>query len=175
MLIANFHMNNFYGLCYHDWGCLTSQAGYGNLIISILEEEIFMAINLIATLLFIITFAVVVLLVYLIPLIKQLQKTAESAEKTINNMERELIPLIQQTKQTIQEINQITTGLREQVVLFENVIANFRSLAERTHQLTSVVYDQIEMPIINLLNNITAIKKGFNTFTNTLFSRRKEG
>jgi uncharacterized protein YoxC len=126
--------------------------------------------------------ATVILLIYLIPLLKQLRKTAETAEKTLSDLNRELMPLIQQTKKTIEEvnriiaeINQITAGLKEQISLFENTIASFRSIAERAHQITSLVYDQVEMPIINVLNNINAIKKGINTFVNTLFIRRKEG
>ncbi|MDI6784326.1 MAG: DUF948 domain-containing protein [bacterium] len=139
-------------------------------------------IDFIAICIFAIAVAIVVLLFYLIPLIKQLRKTAETAEKTMNNLERELIPLIQQTKKTVEEINRITTeinqitaGLRKQIGFFENTITGFRSIVERAQQITSLVYDQVEMPIIGLLNNINAIKKGMNTFLSTLFIRRKEG
>lgn len=126
--------------------------------------------------------ATVILLIYLIPTLKQLRKTAETAEKTISNLNRELIPLIQQTKKTMEEVNritieisQMTSRLREQISLFENVIANFRSIAERAQQITSLVYDQVETPIINVLNNINAFKKGISTFANILFNRGKGG
>ncbi|MCX7920063.1 MAG: DUF948 domain-containing protein [bacterium] len=117
----------------------------------------------------------VILLFYLIPVLKQLRQTAATAEKTLNHIDRELVPLLQQTKKTIEDINQITAGLKEQISLIEKVIENFRTIAERAHQITSLVYDQIELPIINVLNNINAVKKGIATFVNTLFVRRKEG
>jgi uncharacterized protein YoxC len=153
-------------------------AGYVNLNYTFIEEEN----NYMQLFLFIIALAVIILLIYLIPTLKQFRKTAAAAEKTMNNLERELIPLIQQTKKTMEEINritaeisQITAGLREQIGFFEDTIAGFRSIVERTQQITSLVYDQVEMPIINVLHNINAIKKGISTFVNTLFIRRKEG
>ena len=182
MLNVNFEMNFFYVLCYHDWVLLTSPAGYVNLNYKLLKEENNYMQDFIICFLIVIALAIIVLLIYLIPTLKQLRKTAETAEKTMNNLERELIPLIQQTKKTVEEINriiaeinQITAGLREQIGFFENTISGFRSIVERAQQITSLVYDQVEMPIVNLLNNINAIKKGMATFMNTLFIRRKEG
>jgi uncharacterized protein YoxC len=134
--------------------------------------------------LFVLVFSIatVILLIYLIPVLKQLRKTAATAEKTLSDLDRELVPLIQQTKQTMEEVNritaeisQMTVGLREQISLFENVIANFRSIAERAQQISSLVYDQVETPIINVLNNINAFKQGFSTFVNMLLTRRKGG
>jgi uncharacterized protein YoxC len=134
--------------------------------------------------LFVLVFSIatIILLIYLIPTLKQLRKTAAAAEKALSDLDRELIPLIQQTKKTMEEVNritveisQMTAGLREQLSLFETVIANFRSIAERAQLISSLVYDQVETPIINVLNNINAFKQGFSTFVNMLLTRRKGG
>ena len=130
---------------------------------------------ILALFLLIIAVVAVILLIYLIPTLQQMRKTAAVAERTLTDLDRELIPLIHQAKKTIEEIDQITAGVREQISIFETVIADFRSLASRAHNISSLVCDQIELPIINLLNNINAIKQGINSFVNTLFVRRKEG
>ena len=133
------------------------------------------SIDFIAICIFAIAVVFVVLLIYLIPLLKQLRKTAETAEKTLDNLEKELIPLIRQMRTSIDDINQITQGLKQQVSAIENVIERFRGIAERAHQISSLVYDQVELPILNVLNNINAFKKGISTFLNALMIRRKEG
>ena len=125
----------------------------------------------------VIALAVAAVAAYLIPTLKQAQQTAKQIQQTAGTLDqtiKEIKPILELTEQTLRDISEVTSSMKKQAVKMENSIENYRNLIDRAQKLSTLVYDQIENPIIRTLNNINAFRSGFKTFFSTIISKKKE-
>lgn len=121
----------------------------------------------------VIAITVVVIAIYLIPALKQFKQTAATMEQTIKNLEIRIQPVIAQTQQTIKDISDITQSMKNQMYQIESSIDNIRNLINRGNRLSNQVFENIEKPLVEIMDTIYALQDGWKSFFSFLISKRK--
>ena len=128
-------------------------------------------ISIIDISLIIIAVSVAAIAIYLIPTLKQMKLTAKAAEDTIHELKTHLVPILKKTDDALEDIQDVIKTIKIQTEKVEYTIDNYRLIADRVHQLTEIIYEQVESPIFGAINNLNAFKTGLQTFFFKLISR----
>lgn len=111
----------------------------------------------------ILSLAHIILIILLIPVLKQVQKTAKQAETTLANLDAELAPLLETANETVEELQILTASVNEKVEKTENLFTEIGEASHLVAATSSVLKDKIS-PVLFQLAGITSGIKAFGTF-----------
>lgn len=117
----------------------------------------------------IISIAILVLIIYLIPMINQLKKTARSAERFFNSIEEDLRPLIVELKETATQANKISSVVREGVDKINIFLETVEDIGKTIKLVNSAVRNSSSSFLISLAALGVGIRKGLKVFLKELF------
>lgn len=111
-----------------------------------------------------VTIALLALTIYLIPMVKELKKTAISVRRFFDNTEENLGPLIKELKETASQANRISTGAREGVDKMLNFMEIIEDTGKTIKSINSVVRNTGNTLLITLTALGFGIRKGLIVF-----------
>ena len=114
----------------------------------------------------ILSMAHLILVLLLIPLLKQIISTAKQAETTLANMDKELVPLLTTTQETVEELQILTASLNDKVEKTDTLFAEIGEASHLVAATSAIVKDNISPVLIQL----AGVTSGFRAFTS--FFRR---
>ncbi len=111
----------------------------------------------------ILSLAHLVLVLLLIPVIRQVISTAKQAETTLTNIDKELPKLLATTQETAEELQILTASINSKIEKTDNL---FTEIGEASHLVaaTSAILKDSLSPILIQLAGVTSGFKAFTTF-----------
>jgi hypothetical protein len=124
--------------------------------------------------LFILVSILIVLMIFCIPILLQVWRTAKDVSVTLETLNQSL-PLI------LKNLEEITTNVNSSTAVINQKIQNFANASNRSYLLMSDVLNNIQylaplilkLPVFRILGNIVAAAKGIRVFTNVLLNKEK--
>lgn len=112
----------------------------------------------------VLSIALLVLITYLITMINQVRKTAQSAEKVLNSLESDVRPLIKELKETAAQANRISTGAREGVDRINSFLESVEEVGKTVKMVNSAVRGSSATVLISLAALGVGIRQGMKVF-----------
>lgn len=112
----------------------------------------------------VVSIAVLVLVIYLIPMVIQLKRTARSAERFFNGADENLMPLLIELKETASQANKISSGAREGVDKVVSFLEAIEDIGKTIKSLNSAVRGSSSSFLISLVALGVGIRKGLKVF-----------
>lgn len=111
----------------------------------------------------ILSLAHLVLVLLLIPVIRQIIRTARQAETTLANIDKELPQLLATTQETAEELQILTASINSKIEKTDNL---FTEIGEASHLVsaTSAILKDSLSPVLIQLAGVTSGFKAFTTF-----------
>ena len=113
----------------------------------------------------------VVAVIFLIPVLLQVRRTAREAEKVLETVRTQILPLSHDLTLVSTEVKGILESLHRQFERAEDSITAVRDSAERLRDFEEEVLDRFGAPLFKLATLVGAVGKGVETFFRVLLSR----
>jgi len=115
--------------------------------------------------------AIILLLIFCIPVLTNIWRTAKNIAVTLETLNQNL-PVI------MKNLEDITTNINSSTTAFNREFQAFTGMMGRCNLMMKTIVDEIEqiaplamkMPVFQTVKNIFAVVKGVNVFLNVLFS-----
>jgi uncharacterized protein YoxC len=104
------------------------------------------------------------LIIYCIPVIVQINRTARKLEDFISYLENELTPITHNLKETLENTNKATIKTLESIEKMKNVIEVIENVGITAKTATSLVNRKITPLMIQIAAITTGINKGIKVF-----------
>jgi len=114
--------------------------------------------------------SMVLILIFLIPVLLQVRRTAHEAEKLINTVRLQVDPLSRDVTAIAQEVKNIIQSIHRQVDRVESGIETVHDMTVRAKAFQIEVQRMIEEPLLQLAAVYCGVKKGVETVAG-IFSR----
>jgi uncharacterized protein YoxC len=116
--------------------------------------------------------AILLLVIFCIPIIVQIWRTAKDITITLETLNKSL-PLL------LKNMEDITTNINNSTAVVNREIQSFSRIADRIHSVISDIVDDVESitplaiksPLFQKLKNVVAIVKGIRVFADVLMKR----
>jgi len=105
-----------------------------------------------------------VLAIYLISVFKRVTDSVQKIEQNVSNLEKKVEPLIDNANKAIIDAGYITGDIKMQLDRVESIIDMVKDKGDQVIGFTSKIQGQIEKPVNESLNFISAIRSGVRTF-----------
>ncbi|MEI9477123.1 MAG: DUF948 domain-containing protein [Deltaproteobacteria bacterium] len=113
----------------------------------------------------------VVAVIFLIPVLLQVRRTAREAEKVLETVRTQILPLSHDLTLVSTEVKGILESLHRQFERAEDSITAVRDSAERLRDFEEEVLDRFGAPLFKLATLVGAVGKGVETFFRVLLYR----
>jgi uncharacterized protein YoxC len=118
--------------------------------------------------LLLIAIAFVLLIAFTIPTIIQIRRTAKKAELTTSILNQNLPGILANLDQITTNLTQTTQTVYEQVEGLKNVVDKFNYIADDVVDFERSIRAEIEIPIMETVNTISAVIKATRAFLEVL-------
>ncbi|MFQ5583912.1 MAG: DUF948 domain-containing protein [Calditrichia bacterium] len=112
----------------------------------------------------VVSLAVVVLIIFLIPAVIQFRRSARSLEEASNQFNQKTTPVLENLEAITANINQITASGRDQMEALSEVVSEVKMLVDDVANFQKNLQNKIEDPIIETLTTITAVTRAIRVF-----------
>jgi uncharacterized protein YoxC len=112
----------------------------------------------------VVTIAILVLIIYLIPMINQLKKTARSAERFFDVTEEDLKPLLKELKETASQANRISSGAREGIDKIVSFLEAVEDIGKTIKSVNSAIRGGSSSFLITLAALGVGVRRGLEVF-----------
>ena len=102
----------------------------------------------------------VLILIFVIPVLFQVRRTAREAEKLIDSVRLQVVPIGRDIGLISREVKSIVESIRHQVDRVEDGVETVRDMALRVKALQIEVQRRIEEPLLQLAALMGGIKRG---------------
>lgn len=110
----------------------------------------------------------VVALIFQIPILLQIRRTAREAEKFLETSRTQIVPLSHDLTVIFQEVKTILQSIHRQVDRVEESVTTVRDAATRLREFEEEILGGIEGPLLELAALIKAISQGVSAFLRVL-------
>jgi uncharacterized protein YoxC len=110
----------------------------------------------------------VVALIFQIPILLQIRRTAREAEKFLETSRTQIVPLSHDLTVILQEVKTILQSIHRQVDRVEESVTTVRDAATRLREFEEEILGGIEGPLLELAALIKAISQGVSAFLRVL-------
>ena len=111
------------------------------------------------------------ILIFLIPVLLQVRRTAHEAEKLIDSVRLQVAPVGRDLGLIFQDVKSILQSIHRQVDRVEDGIETVHDMALRAKEFQIDVQRRIEEPILQLAAVFSGVKRGIEVFA-SIFCRR---
>ena len=112
----------------------------------------------------------VLLLIFLIPVLLQVRRTAHEAEKLIDSVRLQVVPISRDVTAISQEIKSVIQSIHRQVDRVEDGIETVHHMAVRAEEFQLEVKRRIEEPLLQLAAVLGGVKRGVEAIA-SIFGR----
>lgn len=120
----------------------------------------------------VVSLAVVVLIIFMIPAVIQFRHSARSLEETSNQLNQKTTPVLENLEAITANINQITASGRDQMEALSEVVSEVKLLVDDVANFQKNLQNKIEDPVIETLTTISAVTKAIRVFLIVLFDKK---
>lgn len=110
----------------------------------------------------------VVALIFQIPILLQIRRTAREAEKFLETSRTQIVPLSHDLTVIFQEVKTILQSIHRQVDRVEESVTTVRDAATRLREFEEEILGRVERPLLELSAVIRAVSQGVATFLRVL-------
>jgi uncharacterized protein YoxC len=110
----------------------------------------------------------VVAVLFLIPILMQIRRTAREVEKTLETARMQIVPLSHDLTVISQEVNGILQSIHRQVDRVEEGITSVRDTAVRLQEFEKEIEEKIESPLLQFAALVSAVSRGVEAFIRIL-------
>jgi uncharacterized protein YoxC len=110
----------------------------------------------------------VVAVLFLIPILMQIRRTAREVEKTLETARMQIVPLSHDLTVISQEVNGILQSIHRQVDRVEEGITSVRDTAVRLQEFEKEIEKKIESPLLQFAALVSAVSRGVEAFIRIL-------
>ncbi len=121
--------------------------------------------------LFIIAIAFFLLVVFSIPTIMQVRRTAHHLEQTSRTLNHNLPGILTNVDEITTNLTRTTQSIRSQVEGLSVAVEKIQNMVDDVVGLERELRSEIEPPVVETLNTVTAIVKGLRKFVEVLKGR----
>lgn len=122
--------------------------------------------------LLVIAIAVLLIVIFAIPALLQLRRTAKNMEITTKTLNQNLPGILTNVDEISNNLTQITQSIHYQVNGVRNVVDKFQKMADDVVDFEQTLREEIESPLIQTISTISAFTKGARAFTEALRRRK---
>jgi uncharacterized protein YoxC len=115
--------------------------------------------------------AFLLLVIFIVPTLIQIRRTARDAEITIKSVNQNLPGILTNIDEITTNITQATQSVHRNIDGLKEVINKLQLVADDIVQFEQTIRQEIEPPILNTLGTLSGIGKGLKTFMEV--SRRR--
>ena len=108
--------------------------------------------------------SIVVFIIFLIPVLLQIRRTAREAEKTLETVRTQIVPLSHDLTVISFEIKGIVQSIHRQVEKVEDGISTVGDAALRLREFEGKIERIVEAPLIELVALFTGLIRGVEAF-----------
>jgi uncharacterized protein YoxC len=112
--------------------------------------------------------AVTALCVYLIAVLVRVRRLLETIEHDFKELSTKAIPVLENLEEITDKIKSITETIGEQVDTVKHSIGSLRDITDSIAAFEQRVQEHIEEPVINTIDTIASILKGFQNLISRL-------
>ena len=117
--------------------------------------------------------AILVLVIFCIPVLMQLWRTTKDVAATLETLNQSLPIILKNLEDITGNINSATSAVNQEVQNITGTIDRFQSVMKGiVDDLQSIAPAVMKLPVIQTLKNITAIAKGIRAFLDVLLVKR---
>jgi uncharacterized protein YoxC len=110
----------------------------------------------------------VIAVLFLIPSLMQIRRTAREVEKILETARMQIVPLSHDLTVISQEVNGILQSIHRQVDRVEEGVINVRDTAVRLREFEREIEEKIESPLLELATLVSAVTRGVEAFVRML-------
>jgi len=122
--------------------------------------------------LLIIAITIFLLVIFAIPTLLQMRRTAKSMELTATSLNQNLPGILTNLDEITTNLTHTTQSIHDNVDGLKNVVVKFQDMADDVVQFEKQIRAEIEVPIIETISSISAVVKGTRAFFDALRVRR---
>jgi uncharacterized protein YoxC len=104
------------------------------------------------------------LVIFLVPVLLQVRRTAREAEKVLEIVRMQIVPVGHDLTLISSEVNGILQSIHRQVEGVEDSVATVRDATERLREFEEGVLRRFEAPLFALAAVVSGISRGIETF-----------
>ncbi|MFB3057002.1 MAG: hypothetical protein ACE1ZQ_07555 [Ignavibacteriaceae bacterium] len=123
-------------------------------------------------LLLVLIIAATALCIVLIYYIWKISKAVNAMQVDINELSKNLQPLLNSTTELSNNLKEITENAKAHVDISKNVVISIKDRVDTILQFEEKVRRGIEGPVMSIIQEITALNNGLNTFLS--YFRKKD-
>jgi len=116
--------------------------------------------------------AILLLVIFCIPVLVNLWRTTKDIAVTLETLNRNLPEILKNLEDITNNINNSTFALNREVQVFSGVLGRFnltvKTVVDEVEQIAPAV---MKTPVFQTIRNIFAIAKGINVFLNVLLTK----
>jgi uncharacterized protein YoxC len=106
----------------------------------------------------------VLALIFLIPVLLQIRRTAQEAEKLIDSVRVQVAPISRDVGMISRDLKSIVQSIHRQIDRVEDGIETVHDMALRVKEFQTDVQRRIEQPLLELAAVLEGIRRGFEAF-----------
>jgi uncharacterized protein YoxC len=110
----------------------------------------------------------VIAVLFLIPSLMQIRRTAREVENILETARMQIVPLSHDLTVISQEVNGILQSIHRQVDRVEEGVINVRDTAVRLREFEREIEEKIESPLLELATLVSAVTRGVEAFVRML-------
>lgn len=110
----------------------------------------------------------VIAVLFFIPSLMQIRRTAREVEKILETARMQIVPLSHDLTVISQEVNGILQSIHRQVDRVEEGVINVRDTAVRLREFEREIEEKIESPLLELATLVSAVTRGVEAFVRML-------
>ena len=111
-----------------------------------------------------------VLAIYLIFAVRNIVRSVQSMEKNFDELQDKIMPVLQHTEAVMEDFAVISEDIKKQMGKVNGIVDSVKATADSLIEFERKAQKQIEVPVFESLNFISAVYTGVKTF----FTRLKE-
>ncbi len=117
--------------------------------------------------------AILVLVIFCIPVLMQLWRTAKDVAVTLETLNQSLPVILKNLEDITRNINSSTSAIDQEVQNITGTIDRFQLVMKSiVDNIQSIAPVAMKLPIIQTVKNIAAIAKGIRAFLDVLLAKR---
>lgn len=111
----------------------------------------------------ILSLAHLLLVIWLIPVLKQLHRTAKHAETTLDNLDKQLVPLLETANDTAEELQLLIISVNDKIEKTDTLFAEIGEASHVVATTSAILRDKVS-PLLIQLAGVSSGVKAFSNF-----------
>lgn len=119
--------------------------------------------------------AILVLVIFCIPVLMQLWRTTKDVAVTLETLNSSLPLILKNLEDITRNINSSTSAINQEVQNITGTIDRFQSVMKGiVDDIQSIAPAVMKLPVIQTVKNIVAVAKGIHAFMDVLLDKRSQ-